>query len=114
MKRIFFAISKKLSEMKCELEEIKLVTAIQEQIQKILENVLSQSQVLFLDNNSSKDNINDNVLSEKSSLQLTTKAKNSVKLFESLSLQLSSLRKSLQVNLNKIPCKELSLDSTEV
>ena len=115
MTKVFFALSQKLSEMQQDLEEIKLITAIQTQLAHIFESVTAQAEALFLDiPTSGTESDSAAQHASLSTFQLSATIKSSLKTFETLTQSLLKLRQALSVNINKIPCKDITLDSSEV
>lgn len=114
MSKVFYTVSKKLSDLQEELEETKLIAGLQEQIFRIIEAVQAQSQALFHDIEPESVFRAGSSSGELSSFQLDSKTKTSLKTFETLAQSLNALRSALKINLSKIPCKEVEFNSAEV
>ena len=114
LNKVLFSLSLKLSELRNNLEETKLIVGIQEHLRRLFESVDAQSQALFQDTQQKTVFQNDTVTVPPSDFKLSSNMKSSLRSFESLLHSLSTLRTSLQRNLSKIPCKEIEMDTSEV
>ena len=98
--------------MRNELEEVKLITVIQDHFSRIIDVVSAQADVLFGDQSTKKTTTQSTQIQSDSRLE--SSMNNSLKSFDVLTRSLETLRKALRTNISRIPCKEITLDSSEV